>query len=266
MGNHTHNTNTKTDTMAHGGIGDLVAFLLIAAYVASVFFTDIFFRDVGPFKALTASAASAELLHHSGALLLCAGAALSTVKWNDQNGKMSGAGLFVAAAAGAWSTLQHDNGVFVPRLWYAVSALLACAGALVMFFPANKFIKTPQTKNNHGNASDITAIALLFVALEHIVFPAWKWDNRAGMVQEKALRQAYGGLYFALANILSGVKWNKINGKASGLGLLIAAFHIFEPVDYIMGYVAVAGLALGGLHLMFFPSNPVVKAEDVKTQ
>merc|ERR1711998_803 len=86
--------------------------------------------------------------------------------------------------------------------------------------------KTGDSKNNHGNASDIIAIALTF----------------------------------------SGVKWNPSNGKMAGLGAFFCAgytvFSTFQAdannfVPRIF-YVYAALIFLGGVHIFFFPSNPAL--------
>ena len=74
-----------------------------------------------------------------------------------------------------------------------------------------------------------------------------------------------GGLLFVLAMMFSGVKWNPANGKMGGFGCFCAAFLTvyltFQQIDagsFVprLFYVYAAILAIGGLHIFFFPGNP----------
>ncbi|CAK9114812.1 unnamed protein product [Durusdinium trenchii] len=129
--------------------------------------------DVGPFKAQfsTPTPDMSAMLKLGGGLLLTIGMMLSGVSWNPINGKMAGFAGIVAMGYIAYHLFQLD-GIFVPRLLY-VYAFVVFLGALhICAFPSNPMPKkTKETKNNHGNFSDVIALSLIAVALSWYFYP-----------------------------------------------------------------------------------------------
>lgn len=270
--------------MGHGNVSDLVALSLIGAAVTSIFFTSLFFQDFGPLKA-SFSAASPEanaMLSFIGGLYLIIGLMLSGVKWNPANGKMSGFGCFLAAYNLVRVCLALDAGAFVLRPTYLLAAFIAVGGAHIMFFPSNAMPpKTEKTKNNHGNISDLVALALLAAAVQCVWYPdlllqdfgPLKANFTTATPLLRALTQLAGGLLCAIALIFSGVKWNPANGKMSGMGCFLfalnaglVAFRQLDAGSFVLRpfYVYAAALLAAGLNIFLFPSNPMPPKADAK--
>ena len=140
---------TEFDTMPHGDFSDIAALTLIAAGVQQIF-KPTFNDDIGPIKAnfdgeITASMIN--MIKLCGGFCLVIGCMLFTVRWNTLNGKLSGIAL-IGCAANIGMTVFHefDGGVFVPRLYYVYSAVLALAG-LHLMFNANPLIKAAADTN-----------------------------------------------------------------------------------------------------------------------
>ena len=82
-------------------------------------------------------------------------------------------------------------------------------------------------------------------------------------------------LMLTIGFMFSGIKWNPINGKMAGFGCLTCAGFtayskftadaaVFVPNLF---YVYSAILLLGGVNIMFFPSNAVVpKGAEMKSK
>ena len=159
--------------MAHGNLSDLVFLGLVI--IAGQWFAcpHTLFQDVGPFKAQfsTPSTEMGHVMKLGGGLLLTLGMMLSGVRWNPINGKMAGFAGLVAMGYTAYYLFQQD-GSFVPRLLY-VYAFVVFVGALHIFaFPSNPTPKkTSETKNNHGNFSDLIALSMMGIALSWYFYP-----------------------------------------------------------------------------------------------
>merc|ERR1719284_1752625 len=77
-------------------------------------------------------------------------------------------------------------------------------------------------------------------------------------------------MLLVLGLMLSGVKWNPINGKMGGFGGFVAAgytaFSTFKADSDTfvprLFYVYAAVIFLGALHIFAFPSNPLTKKKQ----
>merc|ERR1711956_31590 len=187
----------------------------------------------------------------------------------------------IVAGHTAYSTFMADSGVFVPRFFY-IYAVVIFFGALHIFaFPSNPLPpKTPETKNNHGNFSDAVALGLMIVAALCAFYPDHLFEDfgpvkaqfNAKSADLSAMIKFVGGLMLVLALMLSGIKWNPINGKMAGFGGFIAAGYTaystfmadsgFVPRLF---YVYAMLIFLGALHIFAFPSNPIPSKPDSKT-
>jgi len=197
------------------------------------------------------------------------------VKWNPINGKMGGFAGFVTIGVTAFSSYKADGGAFVPRLFYVYLAVLLVGTLHIFLFPANPLVKQvdPSAKNNHGNMSDVVAMALMACAGASLFYPDHLFMDLGPLKAQFAAKSpdlsfmikfvACAMLMWAL--ILSGVKWNPINGKMAGLGGFICsgltAYSTFkadkdEFVPRIF-YVYAALMFLSALHICAFPSNPL---------
>jgi len=263
--------------MAHGNFSDLVFFALLAFAVQWFVFPDTLFQDFGPLKAqFNAKSADMDLIiKFGGGLLLMIGMTFSGVKWNPINGKMAGlAGLF-AAGYTAYSAFKADADVFVPRFFYVYAAVVGLGALHIVAFPSNPLTpKTPETKNNHGNTSDLVSFGMILpAALLCLLYPDHLFQDFGPVKAQfsaksgdlSAMIQFVGCLMLIIAMMLSGVKWNPINGKMAGLGGLIGAgytaFSTFKGdsevfVPRVFYFYAVA-IFLGALHIFAFPSNPI---------
>jgi len=271
--------------MAHGNFSDGI-FLALMGVVAQWFaFPATLFQDVGPLKAQFSvkSADMDTIIKFGGGLLLMIGMTFSGVKWNPINGKMAGCGGFIVAGHTAYSTFKADSGVFVPRLFY-IYAVVIFFGALHIFaFPSNPLPpKTLETKNNHGNFSDAVALGLITTAALCAFFPDHLFKDFGPVKAQfsaksddlSAMIKFVGGLMLVLALMLSGIKWNPINGKMAGFGGFIAAGYTaystfkadsdaFVPRPF---YVYAMLIFLGALHIFVFPSNPIPPKPDSKKE
>jgi len=266
--------------MGHGGFNDLFAITLLAAGVVSSYYPSYFFEDLGPFKGLAPSRANGaeSLMVVQGSILMALGFTVSTVRWNRLNGTMAFMGLVAASSVMALTTFQSDDGQFVPRLSYAIAAVLFITGVQVRFFSNDAPPKTPNTKNNHGNTSDIVFMGLAVIGVQQMFFPGFAGVGPVSAsfgsgVHVEALTRVCGGLWLCLAFIFSGVKWNRINGKMSGFMCFLGVYSIFNEFFFTVDngtfvprtiYGALAFLFLGAGHIMFFPSNEFVKIEKAK--
>lgn len=262
--------------MAHGNFTDLVFFALLAIAIQFFAFPNTLFDGQGPWTADNNNADTSGIITYAGSLLLMIGLMFSGVKWNPINGKLAGIGGFIAAIVTAISTFQGDSDTFVPHVFY-LYAIVVFAGALNVFaFPSNPVPpKTPETKSNHGNFSDVIFLILVCCALlcifdpDHLMkdqvylpikaqFTPSSSDNGALRVMIKFT----GGLMLMIAMIFSGEKWNPISGKLAGIGGFIAAivtavstFRSGGGFKYFYVYSVV--LFAGALHIFAFPANPI---------
>merc|ERR1719310_853101 len=108
----------------------------------------------------------AALIQFGGGLLLMIGLTLSGVKWNPINGKMAGCAGILTMGHMNYSLLQADSNEFVARPFYIYAFVVSLGSLHIFAFPSNPLPpKTPETKNNHGNISDLVALSLIAAAL-----------------------------------------------------------------------------------------------------
>lgn len=271
--------------MAHGNLSDMVFFALLAIVVQWFAFPHTLFQDVGPLKAQfsSTSADMEALIKFGGGLLLMIAMTFSGVSWNPINGKMAGMAIFIATGYTAYSTFRADSDVFVPRFFYIYAAVLFVGGLHICVFPSNPLPKkTPETKNNHGNYSDIVALGLIAASLLCYFYPDHLFEDMGPVKAQfstktksadlSAMIKFVAGLMLIIALMLSGIKWNPINGKMAGMGGFIAsgytAFSTFKSdldvfVPHLF-YVYAGLIFLGALHIFAFPSNPKIAKDNDK--
>eukprot|EP00450_Noctiluca_scintillans_P005218 CAMPEP_0194487478 /NCGR_PEP_ID=MMETSP0253-20130528/7744_1 /TAXON_ID=2966 /ORGANISM="Noctiluca scintillans" /LENGTH=141 /DNA_ID=CAMNT_0039327701 /DNA_START=63 /DNA_END=488 /DNA_ORIENTATION=- len=136
----------------------------------------------------------------------------------------------------------------------------------------------------HGDFSDLAALALIGGGCQQIFKPALQFAEYEPLkaffdipatsmtVELEAMIRFCGGFMIILGCMLFTVRWNTINGKLSGLALILAAANsayiafklldkdVFVPRPF---YIYSGVLALAGLKLMFF-ANPLIKADAQK--
>jgi hypothetical protein len=268
--------------MAHGNTSDLVFFGVVAIVIQWLAFPDSLYKDVGPLKAqFSTKSADLDTITTLGAgILLTIGMAFSGVKWNPINGKMGGFAGFIAVGVTAYYSLQADGFIFVPRFFYLYLAVVFLGTAHITIFPSNPLVKTvdPNTKNNHGNMSDKVALALMAASGAILFYPdhlfmdlgPLKAQFTATSADLTFMSRFVGLIMFMWAMILSGVKWNPINGKMAGFGGFFCsgytAYSLFKQskdtfVPQIF-YVYALLMFLSALHIFAFPSNPLPKKAE----
>lgn len=269
--------------MAHGNLSDLAFLMLLAIVVQLWAFPDTLYKDLGPLKAQFSkrSADMDAIVKLCGGLLFMFGMAVSGVKWNPINGKMVGFGGFIASGYAAYSTFKNDSHAFVPRLFYVYSAVLLLGSLAIFALPSNPLTpKTPKTKNNHGNFSDMIALPLIGLAVACLAYPDHllqefgpvKAQFKVSSADLTVMIKFVGTLILTIGLLLSGVKWNPINGKMAGLGGLVAAGYTFYSTFKADGdafvpkffYVYATLIFLGALHIFVFPSNELPPKPDKK--
>jgi len=270
--------------MAHGNFSDLVALALIAGAVQSTWFVDLLFQDFGPFKATFKAASNSQLdlmIKFASVLVFAVALIFSAVKWNPNNGKMTGLGCFFFSIYVAFSTFQQDNGLVLLRILYVYSAVIFAGGLNVFLFPSNPpMIKTSTTKNNHGNFSDLVALFLILASIATLLYPETPYQDLTSPQKAKftsnetkdleILVKFCASLLLIIAMTFSGVKWNPVNGKLSGIGLFVASLytaystfkHDSEGFVVRSYYIFAAALFLGAVHIFAFPSNPLPPKSD----
>lgn len=269
--------------MAHGNLSDLVFFALLGVVVQWLAFPGTLFEDIGPLKAQfsSKSADMDAIIKFGGGLLLMIALTFSGVSWNPINGKMAGFAILGTTGYAAYATFKADSDVFVPRLFYIYAAVLFVGGLHIAVLPSNPLPKkTPETKNNHGNYSDLIALSLIASAIGCYVYPDHLFQDFGPIKAQFSTKSAdlstmiqfVGHLMLIIALMLSGVKWNPINGKMAGFGGFIAAgfttystfkndSDVFVPrIFYIYALV----IFLGALHIFAFPSNPKLVKDGEK--
>lgn len=269
--------------MAHGDFSDMLFFTLLAVAVQFFAFPATLSQDLGPLKAqfTTKSADMDAIIKFAGGLILMIALTFSGVSWNPINGKMAGFGALVTAGYTAFSVFRADSDVFVPRLFYAYAVVFFLGSMKIMVFPSNPLPpKTPETKNNHGNLSDLVALSLIGCALTCLFYPDHLFQDIGPLKAQFSSKSAdltamikfVGCLMLMIALTFSGVKWNPINGKMAGLGGFVAAgytaFSTFKADSNVfvprIFYVYAVVFLLGALHIMVFPSNPLLAKPDKK--
>jgi len=269
--------------MAHGNLSDLVFFALLAISAQWVFLPATLYQDIGPLKAqFTNKSADMHAIMTLGAgVILMIGLAFSGVKWNPINGKMAGFGAFITAGTIAYKSFKADSDVFVPRLFYVYAAVIAVGALHIMVLPSNPLPpKTKEVKNNHGNASDAVALSLIIASMGCLFYPEHLFIDLGPFKAQFSEKSAdletmirfVACLMLTLALIISGVKWNPINGKMAGFGGFLASGYtayssfqadggVFVPRIF---YVYSAVIFFGGLHIFAFPSNPKPEKQSDK--
>ena len=246
--------------MAHGNTSDLVFLLLFIGAILAWTKPDVLFQTTFPL----ADEGVGALITFSGGLAFLLGMMFSGIKWNPINGKMGGFGAF-CAGANATSLGRSTGHIF----FYVFAAPLILGAVHIFAFPSNPPVaKTPENKNNHGNASDLVMLSLFIGSMACIFYPSFYFEdigpikasfmpNDPHNLQLEVLISNCGGLLFAIAMIFSGVKWNPINGKMAGIGCFVSAalgVYVGSGTFFIF-YAAV--LLFGGVHIFVFPSNPL---------
>lgn len=271
--------------MAHGNLSDLVFFALLAVAVQWFAFSGTLFQELGPFKAqFTTKTADMDAIIKLGAgLLFMIGMTLSGVKWNPINGKMAGIGTFIVTGYTAYSSFKGDADVFVPRLFYVYAAVLFLGGFHICVLPSNPLPpKTPETKNNHGNYSDLVALGLVAASLLCYFYPDHLFQDLGPLKAQFSTKsddlltmiKFVAGLLLIVALMLSGVKWNPVNGKMAGFGGFASAGYtafstfksdadVFVPRVF---YIYASLIFLGALHIFVFPSNPKLGKDTEKAK
>lgn len=257
--------------------------MLLGVVIQWFVFPNTLFEDIGPLKAqfTTKSKDMDAIIKFGGGLLLTLAMALSGVSWNPINGKMAGLGGLFTAGYTTYCTFKSDGDVFKPQLFYIYSAIILLGSLHIFAFPSNPLPeKTPETKNNHGNFSDVVAFALIGCSMMCFFYPAHLFQDFGPVKAQfttksrelSAMIKFVACLMLVLALLFSGVKWNPINGKMAGLGGFIAAGYtayctykahseVFVPCAF---YIYSGVIFLGALHIFFFPSNPLIKKPAAK--
>ncbi|CAE7352693.1 proP [Symbiodinium natans] len=264
--------------MAHGNLSDFIFLALLGVTVQWLAYPGTLFEDVGPLKAQFKSASPdmTALIKLGGGLLLFLGMIFSGVSWNPVNGKMAGFGAFITMGYSVYSAFKADGDVFIPRPLYAYAGVVLLGALHIFAFPSNPLPeKTTEVKNNHGNFSDLAALSLLGVALSWYFYPEHLFQDLGPLKAQfsskspdlTTLMNFVAGLMVIIALMLSGVKWNPINGKMGGFGGFLAAGYtaystyaadkeVFVPRLF---YAYSLVIFLGALHIFAFPSNPLIK-------
>jgi len=261
--------------MAHGNASDVIFMALLAVAVQWFAFPDKLFEDLGPLKAqFTTKSADMDISIKFGAgLILMIACTFSGVSWNPINGKMAGFAGFVTSGYIVYSSFKRDSDVFVLRPFYIYAAVLFLGSLHIFAFPSNPIPpKNPDVKNNHGNASDAVALGLIAASLACFFYPDLLFEDLGPLKAQfskksadlSAMIQFLASLMLIIALMLSGVKWNPINGKMAGFaGFIATGFtassnfmadgHAFVPRLF---YVYASLIFFGALHIFAFPSNP----------
>mmetsp|Transcript_22117 Transcript_22117/g.39709 ORF Transcript_22117/g.39709 Transcript_22117/m.39709 type:complete len:273 (-) Transcript_22117:144-962(-) len=262
--------------MAHGNASDMVFLALVAIAVQWLAFPATLFEDFGPLKAqFKTQSADMDISIKAGAMLLLMIAfTFSGVSWNPLNGKMAGFGGFLTTSYIAYSSFKADSDAFVLRPFYICAAVLFLGSLHIFAFPSNALPpKTPGTKNNHGNASDAVALGLIVASLGCFFYPDHLFKDLGPLkAQFSGTKSAdlstmitlLASLMLIIALMLSGVKWNPINGKMGGFaGLMAAGYIAYSSFQADAGvfvprlfYVYASLIFFGALHIFAFPSNP----------
>jgi hypothetical protein len=247
--------------MAHGNASDLAFLLLLIGAIITWAKPDLLFKPSFPL----ADEGIAGMVTLSGGLAFLFGMMLSGVKWNPVNGKMGGFGGFCAAANAVLLGTRNDAAQI---FFLAFGAALALGSVHIFFFPSNPPVpKGPDTKNNHGNVSDLVMLLLFIGSMACIFYPDVYFRDvgpiKASFApshrEELEVMLSYcGGLLFTVSMVFSGVKWNPINGKMAGFGCFVCAgLALYVGTGTFYFYFA-AVLLLGGVHIFVFPSNPLL--------
>jgi hypothetical protein len=139
--------------MPHGDFSDYAAFFCLGTGVTAIAAPNYFFTELGPIKPFfdgEATAQSLALLKFAGGLLIFMGIVLFVNRWNTLNGKAGGLGCLVAAINSAHIAWTMDGEKFVPRGWYAFSAIFLIA-FLHLSFNANPIHTWQSLKEKEDN-------------------------------------------------------------------------------------------------------------------
>lgn len=240
--------------MAHGNISDLALLMLFIGAIQTWISPGLLFSS-------PVSDEVKALIRFTGGLHLLLGLTFSAVKWNPINGKMGGFGGFCAIANAVVLGSRTGNIFF-----YVFAAVLFVGVVHIFAFPSNPLTpKSPTTKNNHGNASDLVALLMMAASVVAIFYPAFYFQDHGPITASwgslttelEALVSYCGGLTLTIALVLSGVKWNPINGKLAGIGCFVASALAVYFGSGSFYYFNAATILAGGVHIFAFPSNPL---------
>lgn len=269
--------------MAHGNISDLVFLCAIGIVVQLWGFPHTLYQENGPvkpqFEGTISEADRADLaamFKLIGGLILTLGMTFSGVKWNPINGKMA----FLGGSIALGYLIYTSSEALKMRPLGAYVAVLVVGLLHIGVLPSNHLPpKTEKTKNNHGNSSDLVALFLIVQALGCLIDPTHLCKDLGPFKGFKTqsddmilMIKFAGCLLLILALMLSGVKWNPINGKMAGLGGFIASAYIaystfkadadqFVPRIF---YVYAVTIFLGAVHTFALYSNPLPEKTDKK--
>eukprot|EP00041_Stephanoeca_diplocostata_P003038 m.31530 g.31530 ORF g.31530 m.31530 type:complete len:138 (-) comp13984_c0_seq1:141-554(-) len=133
----------------------------------------------------------------------------------------------------------------------------------------------------HGDFSDIAGLACVAGGVQLMYKPSLQYNAFVPQLQDsfsqsssdvEALLRMLGGFFVALGCILITVRWNTINGKLSGLGMIGCGVNIgytvFKRMDNEVlvirpAYLYAATLVLAGIKVMFF-ANPMIVSKEKK--
>lgn len=246
--------------MAHGNSSDVAFVLLLVGAILTWANPAALFEPSFPL----ADAGIGALVTLSGGLAFLLGMAISGVKWNPVNGKMGGFGGFCAVANAVLIGQRTGQNFF-----YAFAAALLVGSVSIFFLPSNPPVaKGKENKNNHGNASDLVMLLLFVGSMACIFYPDLYCVDVGPVKASFAVEQPHraelnsmlsfcGSLLFTVSMIVSGVKWNPVNGKMAGMGCFVcAAIGFYVGTGTFFFYVSTV-LLLGGVHIFLFPSNPL---------
>eukprot|EP00930_Biecheleria_cincta_P003988 TRINITY_DN104895_c0_g1_i1.p1 TRINITY_DN104895_c0_g1~~TRINITY_DN104895_c0_g1_i1.p1 ORF type:complete len:280 (+),score=59.54 TRINITY_DN104895_c0_g1_i1:27-842(+) len=269
--------------MAHGNVSDLVFLLLMGVVVQWLAFPATLFQDHGPLKAqFSASSSDMDaIIKFGGGLLLMLAMTFSGVSWNPINGKMAGFGGLIAMGYVVYTIFKADSDVFLLRPFYIYAAVIFLGLLHIFAFPSNPLPpKSPEAKNNHGNFSDAVALGLIAASLLCFFHPDHLFQDYGPLKAQftnksadlSAMIRFVAALMLIIALMLSGVKWNPINGKMAGFGGFIAAgytaYSTFKADSntFVLRifYVYAILVFFGALHIFAFPSNPLISKVAAK--
>mmetsp|Transcript_7480 Transcript_7480/g.9499 ORF Transcript_7480/g.9499 Transcript_7480/m.9499 type:complete len:136 (-) Transcript_7480:1589-1996(-) len=129
--------------MPHGDLSDFGAIALLTAGFQQIFYPEMQFSEYPPLKACFDAKPTPELefmIKVTGGLLVILGCALTTVRWNTINGKLTGLAFIGIAGFIAYITFQSDKESFILRPFYIHAAVFIIVG-LHLMFNANPLLK-----------------------------------------------------------------------------------------------------------------------------
>lgn len=251
--------------MAHGNASDIMFLLLLIVSIQWWAFPGTLYAD-----STKKTADTDEIVKFGASLVFTIGCIFSTVKWNPGNGKGAGAAGFITVLYTVYSTITSVQTGLNDYLFYLYAAIILGGAVHIFVFPSNPLVKNTATpdgeKNNHGNFSDAIGISLMIFSLMCLFWPAHLSQDFGPIKalvgpQTPALSllvKFVSCLMLMLALMFSGIKWDPINGKLSGVGCIIIAGSLVYNTLAVPNITWLWSLVLfmGAGHIMFFPSNP----------